>query len=103
MVVARGQVLEHALLIVRPGQEADFESAFAQARPLIEATPGFEGLRLLRGVEAPEEYLLLVEWRSLEDHTLGFRGSDRYPAWSELLHDFYDPFPTVAHFTDVAH
>ena len=30
-------ILEHALLPVRPGLEADFEAAFAQARPLIEA------------------------------------------------------------------
>ncbi len=94
-------VLEHAVLTVIPGREADFEAAFARARPLIESTAGFEGLRLLRGVEAPEEYLLLVEWRSLEDHTVGFRGSDRYSKWSELLHGFYDPFPTVGHFAEV--
>lgn len=94
-------VLEHAVLNVLPGQEADFEAAFKRARPLIEATPGFEGLRLLRGIEAPYEYVLLVEWRSLEDHMLGFRGSDRYPEWARLLHGFYDPFPTVGHFTEV--
>ena len=94
-------MLEHAVLHVVPGREADFESAFARARPLIEATPGFEGLRLLRGVEDSGDYLLLVQWRSLEDHTEGFRQSARYPEWSRLLHEFYDPFPVVRHFSDL--
>jgi heme-degrading monooxygenase HmoA len=95
-------ILEHALLPVRPGQETAFEAAFAQARPLIEATPGFGGLWLSRSVESPSTYLLLVEWDSVEAHTEGFRGWDRYPRWRELLHHFYEPFPTVEHFVTVA-
>lgn len=95
-------ILEHALLPVRPSTEAAFEAAFAQARPLIEATPGFGGLRLARSAESPSTYLLLVEWESVEAHTVGFRGSDRYAAWRELLHHFYEPFPVVEHFSTVA-
>ncbi len=95
-------ILEHALLPVRPGQEAAFEAAFAEARPLVEATPGFGGLWLSRSVESPSTYLLLVEWESVEAHTDGFRGSDRYARWRELLHHFYEPFPTVEHFETVS-
>ena len=71
-------VLEHALLSVRHGQETEFETAFARARPLIESTPGFRGLRISRSIESPSTYLLLVEWDTVEDHAEGFRGSDRY-------------------------
>jgi len=39
-----------------------------------------------------------VEWEHLEDHTEGFRGSDRYQEWRRLLRHFYDPFPTVEHY-----
>ena len=46
-------------------------------------------------------YLLLVQWRCLEDHTEGFRGSAEYQRWRDLLHHFYEPFPTVEHFTPV--
>jgi heme-degrading monooxygenase HmoA len=101
MEVAPPVVLEHALLPVRPGQEAAFESAFAQARPIIEAVPGFRRLSLSRCLERASTYLLLVEWRSLEDHTEGFRGSPGYERWRELLHHHYDPFPTVEHFAEV--
>jgi heme-degrading monooxygenase HmoA len=91
-------ILEVATLNVRPGQEAAFEQAMRKARPLIEATPGFGGMHLRRCVESPNRYLLSVSWKTLEDHTVGFRQSDRYREWRELLHDFYDPFPTVEHY-----
>ena len=94
-------ILEHALLDVRPGQEDAFEHAFDQARGIIAAMPGFRDLRLSRCLERPGTYLLLVGWDTLEHHTEGFRGSPRYQEWRRLLHHFYDPFPTVEHFTEV--
>jgi heme-degrading monooxygenase HmoA len=94
-------ILEVAVLNVRPGREAAFETALRKARPLIEATPGFAGINLHRCVETPNRYLLLVSWNALEDHTVGFRQSDRYQKWRDLLHHFYDPFPTVEHYEEV--
>jgi heme-degrading monooxygenase HmoA len=94
-------VLEHAVLDVMPGREEEFELAFAEARRHIASADGFEWLRLLRCAEQPHRYLLMVGWASLEDHTEGFRGSPAYEEWRRLLHHFYDPFPTVEHFTVV--
>lgn len=68
------------------------------ARPLIAATPGFGGMNVHRCIETPNRYLLLVQWEKLEDHTIGFRQSNRYSKWREMLHHFYDPFPTVEHY-----
>ena len=94
-------ILEHALLPVKPGREADFERAFATARDIISAMPGFRSLTLSRCLERPGVYLLLVEWGQLEDHTVGFRGSPEYQQWRALLHSFYEPFPVVEHYTTV--
>ncbi|MGA2049332.1 MAG: antibiotic biosynthesis monooxygenase [Terracidiphilus sp.] len=94
-------ILEVAILNVRPGREAGFEAAMQKARPLIEATAGFAGMTVRRCIETPNRYLLSVSWRSLEDHTIGFRQSERYPQWRDLLHHFYDPFPTVEHYEDL--
>jgi len=91
-------ILEHAVLDVIAGQEEAFETAFTEARPLIGAAAGFRSLRLERCLEQPGRYLLLVEWDRLEDHTSGFRGSVAYQRWRDLLHHFYDPFPTVEHY-----
>lgn len=71
-----------------------------KAAPLIAASPGFLGLEVRPSIESPGTYLLLVRWESLTDHDPGFRASDRYQHWKALLHDFYDPFPTVTHFSE---
>ena len=94
-------ILEHAVLEVRPGTESDFERAFATARAIIAAMPGFRSLELQRCLEAPARYLLLVGWDRLEDHTEGFRRSPGYQEWKTLLHHFYDPFPSVDHYVAV--
>lgn len=94
-------IIEHALLPVKAGHEAAFERAFAEAKDIIAAMPGFGGLTLSRCLERPDAYLLLVQWDRLEDHTEGFRESPEYQRWRALLHDFYDPFPTVEHYSTV--
>ena len=91
-------VLEHAVLEVLPGQEEQFEEAFREAQHIIASIPGFISLRLERCLEIRARYLLLVEWQSLQDHTVGFRGSPRYDEWRHLLHRFYDPFPVAEHY-----
>lgn len=94
-------ILEVAVLDVVPGREADYEAAFAEAKSIIASMPGFLSLRLERCIEQPSRYLLLVEWSTLEDHTVGFRESAEYQRWRSLLHHFYDPFPTVEHYSRV--
>ena len=84
-------IIEHALLQVRPGEEAAFELAMANAKPLINASPGFQGIEVRPAAEKPGLYLLLVRWDSIADHRDGFRNSDRYQQWRALLHPFYDP------------
>ena len=91
-------ILESAILSIRPGEEAAFEAALSDALPLIQASQGFRKIEVRPCVENKSCYLLLVWWDTLEDHTVGFRGSERYQKWREALHHFYDPFPTVLHF-----
>ncbi|HEX3437819.1 MAG TPA: antibiotic biosynthesis monooxygenase [Pseudacidobacterium sp.] len=93
-------ILEVAVLDVRPTQEDAFEAAMRHALPLIKATPGFLEMHLRQCIERPNRYLLTVSWSTLEDHTVGFRQSDRYAAWRSLLHHFYDPFPIVEHYAE---
>jgi heme-degrading monooxygenase HmoA len=91
-------ILEAAILDVIPSQEQDFESAFAEASGIIAGMPGYISHQLRRCVEKQNRYILLVQWEKLEDHTVSFRGSERYQEWKKLLHHFYDPFPTVEHY-----
>ena len=94
-------ILEVAILDVHEGQTAEFEAAFQQAAPLIAATPGYAAHELQKCIENPHRYILLAHWQTLEAHTIGFRQSPQYQEWKRSLHHYYDPFPTVEHFTPV--
>ena len=94
-------ILEIAQLQIKPGETAGFETAFDEARRIIAAMPGYVSHELQRCLENDHQYMLLVRWQTLEDHTIGFRQSAQYQEWRKLLHHFYDPFPTVLHYAAV--
>jgi heme-degrading monooxygenase HmoA len=75
-----------------------FEAAFAKAAPIIASMHGYASHQIQRCLEDDHHYVLLVNWQTLEDHTVGFRQSAEYQQWRALLHHFYEPFPTVLHF-----
>jgi len=95
-------ILEVAPLQIRPGQSAEFETAFRTAQAIIASMPGYISHELKRCLERRDEYLLLVKWQTLEAHEVGFRQSAQYQTWKRLLHHFYDPFPSVSHYEAVA-
>ena len=94
-------ILEVAVLTIRAGMNQQFETAFAKAVKIISSMPGYISHDLQKCIEREDQYLLLVNWQTLEDHTIGFRGSAEYQTWKKLLHHFYDPFPVVEHYQTV--
>ena len=91
-------ILEVAILDIKPGFEKEFESAFSKAQLIISSIDGYISHQLQRCIEKENRYLFLVNWQTLESHTMGFRGSEKYQEWKKLLHHFYDPFPEVQHY-----
>ena len=91
-------ILERASFTVTPGSEAEFEQAMDRAKDVISQSSGFRSLRLQRGIENPSSFLLLVEWDSVEAHMVGFRESERFARWRELIGPYFAADPQVEHF-----
>ncbi len=91
-------VLEVAILDIKHGMEAEFETAFSAAQIIISAQDGYLSHELQKCIEKTNRYILLVKWQKLTDHTQGFRASKDYLQWKKLLHHFYQPFPDVEHY-----
>ncbi len=90
-------VLEIAQIDVKPGMEAEFEAGVAKAAPLFQRAKGCGGMTLQRSYEKPERYRLFVQWETLENHTVDFRGSADFAEWRRLVaHCFASP-PDVEH------
>lgn len=94
-------ILEVAILDVKPNQEQEFEDAFKKAQEIISSMNGYISHQLQKCIEKNNRSLLLVNWETLEDHTIGFRESKDYQEWRALLHHYYEPFPEVEHYESV--
>ena len=68
-------ITEIAQIDVKPGMEKQFEDGVAKAAPIFKRAKGCKGMRLARSHEKPQRYRLLVEWETLENHTVDFRQS----------------------------
>ncbi len=89
------------MLYVKDDLETSFEDSFKQASSLISSINGYLSHELHKCIEVKGKYLLLVKWKTLEAHTVEFRSSPKYQQWKQLLHHYYEPFPTVEHFEEI--
>ena len=80
---------------ILPGHEESFTAAFREAVVQLQGSRGFRSARLTRGIESPARFVLLVEWEDLEAHTVGFRGSERFTRWREIIGPFFDGPPKM--------
>jgi len=91
-------ILEVAVLNIKEGLSSEFESNFQKAQRIISSMKGYISHELKKCVEKKDKYILLVNWETIEDHEIGFRRSNEYQEWKDLLHHFYEPFPIVEHY-----
>jgi hypothetical protein len=69
-------VLEVALIDVTDPDA--FAAAFLEAREILASTPGCRSVRMTRGIESAERFVLLVEWDDVEAHLKNFRETGRW-------------------------
>lgn len=89
--------LEIAEIKAKPGEEDALEQAAAEARPLFLRARGCKGMEFHRVVEHPGSYRLIVRWETVEDHIVGFRGSEDFGEWRRLAGPHFAEPPTVVH------
>jgi heme-degrading monooxygenase HmoA len=93
----KAMVTEIAQIDVSPGMESEFEAGVGKARAIFGRARGFKALALHRSIEQPQRYRLVIEWETLENHTVDFYGKDDWKAWRALVaHCFAGP-PRVEH------
>jgi len=92
----KGMIFEMAQIEIKPGMESAFENGVAQAVPLFQRAPGCRGVQLLKSIEQPSRYTLMVTWESVDAHT-HFRESQDFPEWRRLVGGFFASPPQVGH------
>jgi quinol monooxygenase YgiN len=96
-------IYEIAEIDVIPGVESAFEAGVTAAAPLFRAAKGCLGMELHRSIERPTLYRLLVQWQTVENHTVDFRGSPAFQEWRALVGIYFASAPRVEHTSVVVH
>lgn len=93
---------EIAFLPIIEGKEAEFELAIGRGiDQILSKLNGVISINLRRGVESPSTYALLIQWESIEDHTVGFVQSPAFEEWGSIVGSFFSGAPTVEHWTPI--
>ena len=94
-------ITEIAQIDVKPGMEAEFEAGVKKAAPIFKRAKGCHGMELRRSIEKPSRYRVFIEWETVEDHTVGFRGSPDFQEWRKLVSHCFAAPPEVEHVQQV--
>ena len=93
-------ITEQAVWDIKAGREEEFAGMIHEATQLIAQIQGFVSVDILRCIETPSRFLLLIKWERLEDHTETFRNSPQYQDWRAALDGIYDAV-AVQHFESI--
>jgi len=95
-------ITEIAVVEIIVGKELEFEAALATAvKTVLPKAHGYLGFQLTRGIERSNVYTFMINWETLEDHTVGFRSSDLFVQWRGLIGAYFLNPPQVEHWTPI--
>jgi heme-degrading monooxygenase HmoA len=94
-------IQERAKLHITHGRADEFLTAFPKALPLFEGAKGCKGAWLERVVERTDEFVLVVNWETLDDHIVHFRQSPEFLEWRSIAGPFFAEPPQVEHVTHI--
>lgn len=93
-------ILECAELEIQPGREEEFERAMVRGHAILSQADGCHSAKLVRGVERPSRYLLLLEWTSVEHH-VAFTKTEVFGEFRSLAGPFFSGKPAMEHFRPI--
>ncbi len=93
-------ILEVADIRIPTGRNAEFEAAIERGlATVIAKAKGYRSHKVQKGIDSPERYLLMIEWDTLESHTVDFRQGPLFAEWRAIVGPFFAQPPVVEHFS----
>ncbi len=95
-------ITEIAVVEILAGRELEFEAAIkVAASTVLSKSNGFLDFQLQQGIERSDVYTFFIHWETLEDHTVGFRNSELFKEWREIIGPFFKNPPAVEHWSPI--
>lgn len=82
-----------------PAKQAEaFETRYQAAEAILRNSKHCAGYQLLRGIEEPDNWILLLHWDSVEGHEQGFRQEPGFREFFELVKPFFSQIQEMKHY-----
>ncbi|MEZ4453876.1 MAG: antibiotic biosynthesis monooxygenase [Nannocystaceae bacterium] len=92
-------IVEYIRYTIPAARDAAFLAAYERASASLRASPVCLAYELTRCDEAPERYILRIEWTSVEGHLRGFRGGPEFAGFFQAVRPFLDDIEEMHHYT----
>src|ERR1035438_9451230 len=96
----RAMILKIADIRIHAGRNAEFDAAIRHGlETVISKAAGYRAHRVVKGIDSPDRYVLMIWWQTLEDHTVAFRGGPLFAEWRAIVGPFFVAPVSVEHFS----
>jgi heme-degrading monooxygenase HmoA len=91
-------VVEYIRYRVPAERHREFEDAYAQARLALEDSSHCLGYEVAHGIEEPDNYVVRIEWDSVDGHEQGFRQSPGFGPFFAAVKPFFEQIEEMRHY-----
>lgn len=91
-------IIEYIRYKITQEERDAFESAYIEAAKSLRASPQCLSYELACGSEEPENYILRIEWTSLDGHMEGFRKGDQFPVFLASVRPYIRCIEEMKHY-----
>jgi quinol monooxygenase YgiN len=95
-------IAEYIRYTIAADQSQAFEAAYATAAASLDASPHCAFYELARCADAPDAYILRIEWDSREGHEQGFRSSPEFGPFLAAVRPFIGRIDEMRHYAPTA-
>lgn len=79
-------------------ERSNFEKAYAEAGKYLQASKYCSGYEIIHGNDEPNNYIVIINWTSKEEHLQGFRKSAEFMPFFNLVKPFYNNIKEMKHY-----
>lgn len=90
--------IEYVRYQIPAAQHAAFLAAYRQAAQHLAASPECRRYEIAQGVEEPDNFVVRIEWTSVEAHEGGFRKGPHFPPFLVLVRPFFGQIQEMKHY-----
>ena len=91
-------VVEYIRYRVPAARRREFEDAYAQAQAQLHDSPHCLAYEVSHGIEEPDNYVVRIEWDSVEGHEQGFRQSAGFGPFFTAVKPFFEQIEEMRHY-----